>query len=123
MVPIISTIPALFIGLETSPWMAVKVIAVVITVHLFDLNLISPRVVGQRLNIHPITIVFLLIVSLSLFGVVGMFVITPLYADLRVLFFELYGKRRKRRLLKILCLPSPTFLVTKWRLMQDFGLQ
>lgn len=87
--PIISTVPALFIGLAQSPFMAFKVVCIVIMVHLLDLNLISPRIVGQRLNIHPITIILLLVASISLFGFLSLFFIVPLYAVLRVLILDL----------------------------------
>jgi predicted PurR-regulated permease PerM len=83
--PFIATIPALLIGLGDSPFMAVKVLAVVLMVHLLDLNLISPRIVGQRLNIHPVTVIILLVASLSVFGLVSLFIITPLYAVIKVL--------------------------------------
>ncbi len=88
--PIISTIPALLIGLAQSPLMAFKVIVVVIIVHLLDLNLISPRVVGMRLNIHPVTIVILLVASISLFGFISLFFIIPLYALLKTLIIDLW---------------------------------
>jgi len=88
--PFISTIPALFIGLSQSPLMGVKVICVVIIVHLLDINLISPKIVGTRLNIHPVTIILLLIASFSLLGLLGAFLITPLYAVIRTLFWDLY---------------------------------
>lgn len=88
--PLISTIPALFIGLSQSPFMAFKVIVVVVVIHLLDLNLISPRIVGSRLNIHPITIILLLVASISLFGFLSLFFIVPLYAVLKILILDLW---------------------------------
>lgn len=91
--PFLSTIPALFIGLSQSPWMGIKVVVVVLLVHLLDMNIISPKIVGKRLNIHPVTIILLLIASFSLLGLLGIFLITPLYAVLRTLFWHLYGMK------------------------------
>lgn len=88
--PFISTIPALMIGLSVSPFMGFKVIAVVLIVHLLDLNLISPRIVGQRLNIHPVTVILLLVASFSVFGFIGIFIVTPLYAVLKAVIEDLY---------------------------------
>lgn len=93
--PFISTIPAVFIGLSESPLMALKVVAVVLLVHLLDLNLISPRIVGQRLNIHPVTVILLLVASLSVFGLLSLFVITPLYAVVKVLIQDYYLMSKK----------------------------
>lgn len=94
--PFISTIPALLLGLAQSPIMGVKVVAVVIIVHLLDLNIISPRIVGQQLNIHPVTIILLLLAALSLFGVVGLFLITPGYAILKIILFDLYEIKQEQ---------------------------
>lgn len=87
--PFISTIPATFIGLSESPFMAIKVVLVVMVVHLLDLNLISPRIVGNRLQIHPITIILLLVSSLSIAGFFGMFLVVPLYAVIKTIVLDL----------------------------------
>lgn len=91
--PIISTVPALLIGLAQSPFMAFKVIIVISVVHLLDLNLISPRVVGTRLNVHPVTIILLLVASISLFGFLSLFFIIPLYAVLKSLSLDLWEEK------------------------------
>ena len=93
--PFISTIPALVIGFSQGPWMSLKVILVVIVVHLLDLNLISPRVVGQRLRIHPITIILLLIASASTFGFWSLFLAVPIYAVLKILFRDLAEMKKE----------------------------
>jgi predicted PurR-regulated permease PerM len=96
--PFISTVPALLIGLAESPSMGLKVIAVVLAVHLLDLNLISPRIVGQKLNIHPVTIIFLLVVTFPLLGLVGLFLITPLYAVLKIVAYDLYDIKTEEKI-------------------------
>ncbi len=99
--PFISTIPALLIGLSQSPEMGLQVIAIVLFAHFCDLNLISPRVVGARLQIHPITIILLLVSSASIVGILGLFAIIPIYAVIKVTLRDLYqlrlAKQRKHR--------------------------
>lgn len=95
--PFISTIPALFVGLSISPSMGLKVILVVITIHLLDANLISPRIVGQQLNIHPVTVIFLLVIGLSLFGFIGLFIATPLYAVVKNIIKNLILLRKHKK--------------------------
>lgn len=87
----ISTIPAFFIGFAQKPIMGLEVIGIVCLVHLLDVNIISPRIVGNRLNIHPITILLLLITSGALYGIIGLFLATPLYALAKVIVTDLYG--------------------------------
>jgi predicted PurR-regulated permease PerM len=77
---IIGVIPAILVGLATGPWAIVKILVLVIIVHFFEGNLISPRLIGKRLKVHPLTIIFLFLVSASLFGFVGMLIAAPVYA-------------------------------------------
>ena len=88
--PFISTIPALIVAFSSGPFMAFKVVVIVLLVHLLDLNLISPRIVGKRLNIHPVTVIILLVASLSIFGFLSIFFITPLYAVTKTFINDLY---------------------------------
>lgn len=88
--PFISTIPAVLIGIAESIWMPLEVIAVVLIVHLIDLNLISPRLVGSRLEIHPVTIVILLIGCIATVGALGLFLIVPLYAVFKKAIVDIY---------------------------------
>lgn len=94
--PFISTIPALFIGLVISPLMGVKVVCVVLLVHFLDLNLISPRIVGTQLNIHPITILLLLVSSVPIVGLLGLFLVIPLYAVIKVVITDLYEMNEEK---------------------------
>ena len=98
--PIISTVPALLIGLGESPLMAFKVIAIVLLIHLLDLNLISPRIVGPRLQIHPITIIILLVSSISLVGLIGMFLVIPVYAVLKTILVHLLNIKKAPKLIE-----------------------
>lgn len=88
--PFLSICPALFVALTDSPFMVLKVIIVFLVVQQCESNLISPQVIGQRLNIHPLTIILLLLAAGSLYGVIGLILATPLYALSKVLFENLY---------------------------------
>lgn len=94
--PIISTVPALLIGLSHSPLMGIKVLIVVAIVHLLDLNLISPRIVGVRLQIHPVTIILLLVVGISMVGFIGLFLVVPIYAVIKVLIKDIYEIKQSK---------------------------
>lgn len=88
--PFLSIIPALFVGLATSSWMALKVAIVFAIVQQTDANCISPQIIGQRLNIHPLTIILLLLAAGTLYGLPGLFLVTPLYALAKVLIRGVY---------------------------------
>ncbi len=58
---------------------------VVIIVQQIDGNVIYPNVIGKSLNIHPLTIILILLVAGNLSGILGVFLGVPVYAILRTL--------------------------------------
>lgn len=78
--PFIGGAPAVIIGLLDSPTTALLVIVVITIVQQIDGNFISPLVIGKRLDIHPLTIIIILLVAGNLAGVLGMILGVPLYA-------------------------------------------
>jgi predicted PurR-regulated permease PerM len=83
--PFLAIAPALFVGFADSPWMALKVVIVFIVVQQCESNIISPQVIGQRLHVHPLTIILLLLAAGSLWGLVGLIFATPMYAVAKLL--------------------------------------
>ena len=81
---------AILVGLSDSPLMVIKVVVVFVIVQQFEANFLSPQVLGQRLNIHPLTIILLLLAAGSLYGLPGLILATPLYALAKVLVENAY---------------------------------
>lgn len=94
--PFIGVLPAIFIALTMDYIMVVKVLAVLIIVQQLEGNLISPNIMGNRLHIHPLTIIFLIIIAISLYGFVGAFIAIPTYGVIRVIFRHFFGFRHHR---------------------------
>lgn len=88
--PFLAIAPAIFVGFSDSPFMVLKVIIVFIIVQQAESNLISPQIIGQRLSIHPLTIILLLLAAGSLYGLAGLIFATPLYAISKVIIENLY---------------------------------
>lgn len=97
--PLIGVIPALFTALLQEPFMAVKVLIVMAITQQLDSNLVTPHVMGSRLNLHPLTVIFLLLAAGSLYGFIGVIIAIPLYSVLKVIakdiwkFYQLRSKR------------------------------
>ena len=73
--------------------MLIKVILVFIVEQTIEGRFVSPLILGSQLNIHPLTILFVLLTSGSMFGVWGVFLGVPVYASLKVVveaFFTWY---------------------------------
>jgi predicted PurR-regulated permease PerM len=88
--PFLAISPALLVGLSMSSWMVVKVIIIFLIVQQCEANILSPQIIGQRLHIHPLTIILLLLVGGSLYGLAGLILATPVYALAKVLIENLY---------------------------------
>lgn len=81
--PWIGIIPAVLIGLTLHPFMAVKVFIVMQVVQQIDNNFISPQVMQRNLDIHPVTVILLLMGSVTLFGFFGLLFAIPVYAAIK----------------------------------------
>lgn len=51
--------------------------------------MISPRIIGSRLGLHPLTIIIVLIISNKLFGFISMFFAIPLAAVIKIIFINI----------------------------------
>ncbi|GEB77737.1 AI-2E family transporter [Sporolactobacillus inulinus] len=86
----IATIPAVIVAFIQSPVLAIYVIVGVTVVQQIEGNVISPLVMGRKLDIHPLTIICLLLVAGNLAGIVGMLLAIPVYAVCKVIITRLY---------------------------------
>ena len=80
----LAMIPALVLGLIAGPVMLLKVIIVFIVEQTIEGRFVSPLILGSQLNIHPITILFVLLTSGSMFGIWGVLLGIPIYASAKV---------------------------------------
>lgn len=84
--PYLGLAPALiYTFFSGSPTTALLCILVVLVVQQVDGNVIYPNVIGKSLNIHPLTIIIILLVAGNLSGVLGVFLGVPVYAILRTI--------------------------------------
>jgi putative permease len=86
--PIIGAIPGIAVAYfyaDTSSaiWLTIAVYAIA---QLIDVVFIIPVVFSKRINIHPMTVVILIIVGSSLMGILGMILAVPLYGILKAIF-------------------------------------
>jgi predicted PurR-regulated permease PerM len=95
--PIIAMIPALMIAVLDSPMMVVKVLIVMVVVQQIEGHIISPQVMGRKLEIHPLTIISLLIAAGSMGGVLGLILAVPVYAVLKVIVHHTYRLWKLRK--------------------------
>ena len=83
--PYIGLMPALFLAFSKSLSTVFWVIVVCIIVQQLDGNLVYPNVIGKSLNLHPLTIIIVLLVAGNIAGLLGMILGVPLYAVTKVI--------------------------------------
>lgn len=88
--PWIGIIPAVLVALTVDPIMALKVWAVMMIVQQIDNNFISPQIMRKSLDIHPVTVILMIMGGSALFGLVGLLVAVPTYAAVKVTVRNLY---------------------------------
>jgi len=67
------------------------VVGLLVVGQLFD-QLITPRVIGRQVGLHPVIGLFALMVGGQLFGLAGMLIAVPVAASLRVVLIQLYPR-------------------------------
>ncbi len=96
---ILTLIPALVIALFTpDPVLGLgKAIGVFVVVQLLDGAVLSPKIVGESVNLHPVWVILALSVFGFFFGFVGLLLAVPLAVLLKlILTYSLQRYRRSR---------------------------
>jgi predicted PurR-regulated permease PerM len=89
--PIIVTllpIPLAVVQFQTSPVQIALVVVIPGVIHNLIGNLIEPKLMGEGLDLHPVTILLALSFWGLLWGIVGMFLATPITAAIRIVLMQ-----------------------------------
>ncbi|AQP54450.1 AI-2E family transporter [Vagococcus penaei] len=80
----LAMIPIVILAMVNGPKMLIAVIIVFIIEQTLEGKVVSPLVLGNQLNIHPLTIIFVLLTAGKLFGLLGVVLGIPGYAAIKV---------------------------------------
>ncbi|RKQ37873.1 AI-2E family transporter [Oceanobacillus halophilus] len=85
--PIIGAVPAIIITFTTtnSIQIVIFVIIGIFVIQVIEGNLLSPYIVGKSVAIHPVAIIFALLLGGQLFGVIGMILAVPVLSVIKVM--------------------------------------
>ncbi len=89
--PMLGTIPGLIVGLIQSPWVGLQVLLIILVVQQLESQFISPQVLGRKMAIHPVVIIFVLLTAGSLAGIFGLVLGIPIFAVMRVIAIHIYA--------------------------------
>jgi predicted PurR-regulated permease PerM len=94
--PMIAISPAIIIAIVSGPFMLLKLAIVWVAVQFLEGHFISPNIMGRTMKIHPLTIMFTLLIAGNLFGLFGVILGIPGYAIVKVIVQYMYKKFRIR---------------------------
>ena len=85
--PIIGGIPIIMLVALQFPnnlMVAVHVLIFFSALHFIESKLILPILIGERVKLHPVTVIVVLLLGVEFFGLFGMFLAPPVAAIIRV---------------------------------------
>ena len=57
-----------------------------VVVNQLEANVISPKIIGERVGLHPLAVIFAIFAGGELMGIIGMLVAVPAAAVVRIAF-------------------------------------
>jgi predicted PurR-regulated permease PerM len=91
--PILSAVPALLLALGEGGMTPLWVLLAYLAVQALEGNVIQPFVMARGMRLHPLAVMFSMLICVAAFGVMGVLVASPLVAIVNILHDELFRKR------------------------------
>lgn len=85
---ILSSIPAVIVGLQQGPMTALLVFGWIVVIHQIEANLLNPKIMGDAAKVHPVLVVFALLAGEHLFGIAGALLAVPVLSIAQSLFMH-----------------------------------
>lgn len=89
---IISTIPIVLIALTQSLALAVLALLWIIGIHLVEANFLNPKIMGDAAKIHPVIVVFVLVVGETTAGLIGALFAVPVASVVLTIFKFIHAR-------------------------------
>ena len=86
---IASAIPAVAVGLTQGIGTAVFVLAWIVGIHQLEANVLNPKIMGDAAKIHPVLVIFSLLVGEHFFHVIGALLAVPTMSIAQSVFLHL----------------------------------
>jgi len=91
--PWIAFTPALIVAIIQDPVLVIWVSVVTLVAQQIDSNFITPNVMGKSLDIHPLTVITVILAAGNIAGFIGIIIAVPFYAVLKVVASNIYDER------------------------------
>lgn len=92
--PWLSLVPAVIVALIQDPMLIVWVCVITLIAQQVESNLITPNIMGKSLDIHPLTVISLVLAAGNIAGFIGILIAIPTYAVIKVIVQNIYHERK-----------------------------
>jgi predicted PurR-regulated permease PerM len=89
--PIIGAVPAVFLAFLQNKFLALYVALALFLLQQVEGAIISPRIIGKRIGLHPLIIIFVVLAGGSWFGLIGILLAVPVSAALGLVIGFVYS--------------------------------
>lgn len=91
--PTLSAVPGMLLALGKGGMTPVWVLLAYIAVQALENNVILPFIMAKGMRLHPVSVIFSMLLCVAAFGVLGVLIAPPMAAIVGILHDELYRKR------------------------------
>jgi predicted PurR-regulated permease PerM len=91
--PVLSAVAALLLALGKGGMTPLWVVFAYIAIQALENNVILPFILARSMKLHPVAVIFSMLLCVAAFGVLGVLVAAPLVAIVGIVHEELYRKR------------------------------
>jgi predicted PurR-regulated permease PerM len=91
--PLLSGVPALLFAVGKGGMTPLWVVLAYLGIQALENNVILPFIMARGMKVHPVAVIFSMLLCVAAFGVLGVLVAAPLVAIVDIVHDELYRKR------------------------------
>lgn len=91
--PLLSAVPGLLLALGEGGMTPLWVVLAYLVIQALENNVILPFIMARGMKLHPVAVIFSMLLCVAAFGVLGVLIAAPLVAIVDILHDELYRKR------------------------------
>ena len=91
--PMLSAVPALLLAVAKGGMTPLWVLLAYLAVQAVENNVTLPFIFSRSMKLHPVALIFSMLLCVAAFGVLGVLVAAPLVAIVKIVHDELYRKR------------------------------
>ena len=90
--PFIGAIPAVIVALDSSTTLAIITIISLLLLQQIESSVITPKIMGDKIGLHPLVTIFAVLAGGLLFGILGTILAVPIAATLILIIKYVYSR-------------------------------